>query len=388
VFAGFCAFLTLYAPQPMLPLLLASFHTSANAVSRVITASTIAVAMAAPFAGIVADRLGRKRVIVPAAVLLALPTLLAATSGSLGQLLFWRFWQGVFTPGIFAVTIAYINEEWEEGTGAAMSAYVAGTVLGGFSGRMIGALVAAYSSWRWAFVVLAVLDLLCAAVMWAWLPPDRHVAHPRRQVSTARAMLRHLQNPRLLATYAVGFCVLFTLVATFTYVNFYLAAPPFHLKTAALGLLFVVYLVGAVITPIAGRAIDRVGHRFALTLAFTGGAAGIALTLTPRIPVVLMGLALCCTGVFIGQSSASSYIGTVASEARAAAVGLYVMFYYLGGSAGAELPGHLWSRGGWLGCVALIASVQLVTIALGWLFWKPEPQPAPEAPPLFLPRTE
>jgi predicted MFS family arabinose efflux permease len=224
-------------------------------------------------------------------------------------------------------------------------------------------------------VVLALLDLVCALVMWAWMPPDRHASGKasRSRAPMARAMLRHLRNPRLLATYAVGFCVLFTLVATFTYVNFYLAAPPFSLSTAALGLLFVVYLVGAVVTPLVGRAIDRMGHRFALTLAFSGGAAGIVLTLEPKLPVVLLGLALCCTGVFIGQSAASSYIGTVATQARAAAVGLYVMFYYIGGSAGAEIPGHFWSRGGWLGCVLLIATVQLLTIVLGAVFWTPAP---------------
>jgi predicted MFS family arabinose efflux permease len=371
VFAGFCAFLTLYAPQPLLPMLSAAFHASATAVSRLITVSTLAVAMAAPFAGVVADRVGRKRVIVPSALLLAAPTFLAAASTGLGQLLFWRFWQGVFTPGIFAVTIAYINEEWDIGAGSAMSAYVAGTVLGGFSGRMVSAIVAGHSSWRGAFIALGLLDVLGGIVMWAWLPADRHSGQARRRVSTARAMLRHLRNPRLAATYGVGFCVLFTLVATFTYVNFYLAAPPFLLSTAALGLLFVVYLVGAVVTPVAGRWIDRLGHRFALTVAFSGGAAGIALTLAHSLPLVMVGLALCCTGVFIGQSSASSYIGTVTGEARAAAVGLYVMFYYIGGSFGAEIPGHLWSRGGWPACVALIGGVQLVTIGVGWAFWRP-----------------
>ncbi|HXS94930.1 MAG TPA: MFS transporter [Candidatus Limnocylindrales bacterium] len=371
VFAGFCAFLTLYAPQPLLPMLREAFHASATAVSRLITVSTLAVAMAAPFAGAVADRIGRKRVIVPSALLLAIPTLLSATAGGLGSLLFWRFWQGVFTPGIFAVTIAYINEEWDTGAGSAMSAYVGGTVLGGFSGRMVSAFVAGHSSWRGAFVALALLDVLGGIAMWAWLPADRMAAtRTRQRVSTVRAMLRHMRNTRLVATYCVGFCVLFTLVAAFTYVNFYLADPPFRLSTAALGLLFVVYLVGAVVTPIAGRSIDRVGHRFALAAAFAVGAAGIVLTLIPHLAIVMAGLALCCTGVFIGQSAASSYIGTVAEEARAAAVGLYVMFYYIGGSFGAELPGHLWSRGGWPACVALIGGVQLATIGIGLAFWR------------------
>ena len=300
VLAGFCAFLTLYAPQPLLPLLAKGLHASAGKIGLVVTISTIAVALTAPFTGIVADRFGRKNVIVPAAFLLAIPTILAGFSGSLGQLLFWRFWQGVFTPGIFAVTIAYINEEWDQGAGAAMSAYVSGTVLGGFSGRMVAALAAAQLSWRWAFVALGVLNLIGGVAIWAWLPQGRRVDRQRRRASTARSMLRHARNPRLLATYAVGFCVLFTLIATFNYINFYLAAPPFRLGTAALGFLFTVYLVGAFVTPLAGRFIDRVGHRFTLALAFGGGIAGICLTLLPSLPAVILGLAMCCTGVFIG----------------------------------------------------------------------------------------
>jgi predicted MFS family arabinose efflux permease len=371
VFAGFCAFLTLYAPQPLLPMLSVTFGVPAAAVVSVITASTIAVALSAPFAGIVADRLGSKHVIVPSAFLLAVATLLSGFSGSIGQLIFWRFWQGVFTPGIFAVIVAYINDEWKEGAGSAMAAYVTGTVLGGFSGRMLAALLAAHGSWRLPFFVLGLLEVLGALAMWAWLPAGGHAAQKRGRVSGMRSMARHLRNPQLLATYAVGLCALFTLVGSFTYVNFYLAAPPFRLSTAALGLVFSVYLVGAVITPFAGRVIDRMGHRFALAMAYTGGIAGILLTLWPDTRVVMAGLALCCTGVFIGQSAASSYIGRVAKEARAAAVGLYVMFYYVGGTLGAAVPGLLWARGGWTACVGLIASVQALTIALALLFWRP-----------------
>jgi hypothetical protein len=112
------------------------------------------------------------------------------------------------------------------------------------------------------------------------------------------------------------------------------------------------------------------GHRFALTMAMAGGAAGISLTLVPHLPFVLAGLAMCCTGVWIAQSSATSYIGTVAREAQWAAVALYVMFYYLGGSFGSEVPGHFWNQGGWPACVALIVAVQLVTVVLGAAFWR------------------
>jgi predicted MFS family arabinose efflux permease len=223
-------------------------------------------------------------------------------------------------------------------------------------------------------VVLGALNALGGLAIWIGLPPGRHFARARRGSPTLRPMLRHLRNPGLLATYAVGFCVMFTLLAAFTYVNFYLAAPPFRLGTQALALLFVVYLVGAVVTPVAGRAIDRVGHRFALIAAFSGGIIGITMTLVHSLPVVMCGLAVCCTGVFIANSAGSSYVGIVAREARAAAVGLYVTFYYTGGSFGSALPGRFWSRGGWPACVALVAAVQVLTIVLALLFWRPSPK--------------
>src|ERR1035438_9876231 len=68
-------------------------------------------------------------------------------------------------------------------------------------------------------------------------------------------------------------------------------------------------LVGAAVTPTAGRAIDRFGHRFALVAAFTSAAAGVCLTLVHSLPVVMVGLTLTCTGVFIANSAGSSYVG-------------------------------------------------------------------------------
>ncbi len=367
VFAGFCAFLDLYAPQPMLPLLARVFHTTPAGVSLTVSLSTLAVALAAPFVGIVADRFGRKQVIVPATVLVAIPTFLAATSTSYRQFLFWRILQGLFTPGIFAVTVAYINEEWKEGVGAAMAAYVTGTVLGGFTGRMLAAVLSMYWTWQGAFVVLGCLNLAGALVIRAWMPPGKRFALPQR--GNAEMILRHLRNPRLLATYSAGFCVLFTMVAVFTYINFHLTEPPFHLNTAQLGLIFGVYLIGAAITPTAGRWIDRFGHRTSITAALLFGILGSALTLLPSLLAVMAGLTLSCTSVFVAQSAASSYVGKVAHEGKGAAIGLYVMFYYLGGSAGAAFPGAFWTAGGWLACVLLIAAVQMITITLTRRYW-------------------
>ncbi len=72
-------------------------------------------------------------------------------------------------------------------------------------------------------------------------------------------MVRHLRDRRLLATYAIGFGVLFNFIATFTYVSFHLAAPPYLFSPTLLGALFFTYLVGSWLVPWIGRAIAMFG---------------------------------------------------------------------------------------------------------------------------------
>jgi predicted MFS family arabinose efflux permease len=274
---------------------------------------------------------------------------------------------------VIAVTLAYIHEEWPAGSvGRATAAYVSGTVFGGFIGRAIVGVLADRSHWWTGFVVIAAVSFVCAVVVLLTLPRDRQ-GRTRPPPGTAISLRAHATNRELLVTYAVGFCILFTQVAVFTYVTFPLSAPPFGLSSAELGWIFAVYLVGAVITPIAGRWIDRRGARVMIAAAMAIGTAGALLTLAHGLPIVIAGLALCCTSVFIAQSTASSHLGTAARDNRGLAIGLYASCYYLGGTAGSALPALFWNLGGWPACVALIVAVQVATAAIGVGFWEGRP---------------
>jgi len=303
------------------------FHASKVMISLMVTASTLGVALAAPGVGQIADRVGRKRVIVLSASTLGIATLLTATSTTLGALLFWRFIQGVATPGVFSVTTAYVHDEWPPARAAsAISAYVSGTIVGGFSGRVIAGFTAERWGWHWAFIVLGCISIAIAAYLAAYLPAGRKFGHqtaparmPTRMID---AVVDHLRNKQLLAAYAVGSCVLFSLTALFTYVTFHLAAPPFSLSPGSIGSIFVVYLAGAVVTPIVGRRIDKDGYGKMLVRAAVIGAAGALLSLVPNVWAVIAGLAICCSGVFIAQASATTFVGVAAKHNRALALGL------------------------------------------------------------------
>jgi predicted MFS family arabinose efflux permease len=319
----------------------------------------------APVIGMLAESIGRKKVIMPALFAIAVPTLLAATAQSLSALIFWRFMQGLFVPGVIAVIIAYINEEFAGRTGAVMSAYVAGTVFGGFLGRFLTGVIAAHWNWHAAFIVLGVLDLLGALAVRQWLPLATHFVPAQHVFKSLGDTWGHLRNPRLLMICGMGFTVLFSLVGVFTYVNFFLARPPFQLSTAELGSVFLVYLFGCVVTPLAGRFQDRNGFRPTALLAVGMSLGGLLLTLVHWLPAVIAGLAVFSSGIFVSQASATVLTGQVAGRARSSAAGLYVTFYYIGGTMGTALPAWFWLNGGWPACVGLFAAMSLVTLTLG-----------------------
>jgi len=372
--AGFCSFVDLYAPQSILPTIRTLYGVDAGAASHLISATTLAVAIIAPFTGAGADLIGRKRVIVTAMIALIVPTVLVALSTTLSAMVFWRFIQGLLLPPIFVVTVAYIGDEVPaaEATGVA-GIYLSGSCFGGFFGRFLcGILVGPYGT-RGAFLGLAVLTAVAAVGVIVLMPRERQFVASAGPAHVLRHIVNHVLDPRLGAIFAVGFGVLFSFVATFTYVNFHLAAPPFDLSAAALGTIFVVYLVGVATTPLAGRLVRRFGRR-PLVLGVLGiWICGLLLTLTGSLTVIIAGLAICAGCGFIVQTSATASVAVSAQRARSSAVGLYVTCYYVGGSLGAVLPGYAWDRAGWPGCVAIVIVMLLILAAIVLRFWRERP---------------
>ncbi len=386
VFAAFLcgafAFLNLYCTQPLLPLLSRLYHASEARVSLTISASTLGVAVSAILLAIFAERVNRKKMIVSSMTVLALCTILTSTASSLMQLAAWRLLQGLVTPGIFIITIAYITEEWPPHlVPRVMSFYVAGTVFGGFLGRISGGQLAERFGWRSVFLVLGVAGFLGAVITLRLLRPAKTRPQAPRQQSRLAPILGNLHNPRLLATFGIGFCMLFTLVSVFSYITFYLAAPPFHLSTSELSWLFTVYLFGLVATLLAGTVLVRIGLRHGMIFAVLLCLTGVLLTLIPSLLAVGFGLAIASSGVFIAQTCANSFLRDASSaSSRVSAAGMYICSYYIGGTAGGLLPGLLWNLYGWPGCAALTSSLLVLAGLLaffGWRAQRPVADPIP-----------
>jgi YNFM family putative membrane transporter len=356
--AGFTAFVNVYALQSVLPVLADVYQTDSSSVSLAVSATTLAVALASPFAGWLVGRMTRGNLTKVSVGGLVFCGFQVALADSLETLILWRFLQGLFLPILIAGVLAFMAQDFaREQLSRATSNYVTWTIVGGFSGRWLAGTIAEGYGWREALFALALANACAGAVLLVTLSdPSSRLAS--RQAPKLRDFFLSLRTRSLRAVYLVGFGSLFTMVGGFTYVTFYLSQAPFHLGSEELGNVFFVYLLGITITPLVGRALNRWGY-----VATVGGAArlaigGLLLTLVPKLGFVIAGLAMLCVAGFGTQACASSFIATLDAGERSVAAGLYLSAYYVGGSLGAFLPGLAWQSMGWIGCVGLLVLTQ------------------------------
>ena len=238
-------------------------------------------------------------------------------------LIVWRFLQGLLLPPIFAVTVAYIGDEWPPARGAGCRRHLhrrikPRRILRPLHSRRCCTISSAGAG---GFLALAALSLAGAVIVALLLPRETGFVRSQGLGASVRQMLRHLKNPQLLATYAIGFGVLFNFIAVFTYVSFHLAAPPYDFSATLLGAIFVTYLVGTVIAPMTGWMVARLGRRWFILTVIAAWAVGALLMLAPPLPLIIAGLILCAACGMLCQTIATGYVTAIAKEGRSSAVG-------------------------------------------------------------------
>jgi predicted MFS family arabinose efflux permease len=330
-----------------------------------VNASTIGMAVAGLAVAFLSRRIDRRRGIVASLALLAVPTALLAAAPDLATFTALRVAQGLCMSSAFTLTLAYLAEHCSASdTAGAFAAYITGNVASNLLGRLMAAALADHLGLAANFAVFALLNLVGAVLVQASLRQATRAAASGAAGPSPLAVWReHLRNAPLRASFAVGFLILFAFIGTFTYVNFVLVRAPFAIGPMALGFVYFVFLPSIATTPAAGRAARRFGTRASFWGALAIAGAGLPLLVLPHLALVLAGLALVAAGTFLAQALATGFVGRAATADRAAASGIYLSCYFLGGLVGSAVLGQVFDRLGWTACVAGIGAA-LVLAAL------------------------
>ncbi|MEM8823014.1 MAG: MFS transporter [Pseudomonadota bacterium] len=367
---AFLTLIDLFGSQALLPTLMETFDVSAARMGVAVNASTIGMAAASLIVAVFARKIDRKRGIWVCLAVLAIPTTLLAHAPDLTTFMALRIAQGVCMSAAFTLTLTYLSEECSlTAVGGAMAAYITGNVASNLFGRLLAAGIAQDFGLAHSFYAFAALNLTGALIAFLYFGakdgPDAHKSEDAGSVVAAWA--DHLSNLRLAAMFGIGFILLFVFVATFTYANSILAGPPFNLPQSQIGLVYFVFVPAILTTPLAAAAVRAYGSGITFSSGLAATLIGLALLLAPWLPAFLLGLALVGAGLFFAQSVATSYVGRVASHDHAAASGLYLAAYYLGGLSGAFLIGRVFETQGWAASVGVLA---LLTALAGVLALK------------------
>ncbi len=359
-------FALLYCVQPLLPVFSGVFGISAARASLSLSMTTLPLAFAMLGASVMSDRVGRKGVMVASLLGSAVLCGLCAAAPGFAGLVAIRALMGLSLSGLPAVAMAYVTEEMSpDAAGLGMGVYIGGSAIGGMSGRLLSAVLAAHFGWRASLGAIAATGLVCGVLLWRFLPASRHFT--ARAVSARHcvaAMAAHMRTPVLPFLFAEGFLLMGGFVAVYNYVGYRLLAPPYGLSQGRIGLIFSVYLVGVASSAVMGNLALRLGRRRVMAGNIVAFMAGVVVTLAHPVWAVVLGVAGVTAGFFGAHSVASAWVGFAARGGRAQASALYLFAYYAGSSLTGSGLGLVFSQAGWPGIVLAVGLLGLLALAV------------------------
>jgi len=162
-----------------LPHMQASLSATQDTINWVLTSYIVASAIALPISGWLADRVGRKRLLLISVVVFTAASVACATATSLGEMVLFRALQGVggaFIVPLAQATLFDINPR--EKHGQAMALFGGGVMIGPILGPVLGGWLTDNYNWRWVFLVNLPVGIICILIMSQFMPEGEK--HKRR----------------------------------------------------------------------------------------------------------------------------------------------------------------------------------------------------------------
>ncbi len=344
-FATVVTFCSLYAAQPIQPLLKSEFQLS-NFQAILFTTLMMAPLGIAPLVyGYILESFSAKVMLRWALLIFGVLELFFASADNYFTLLALRGIQGLMIPAILTSLMTYISyTSPSDRVQHNIAAYIAATILGGFLGRFLSGFCADHFGWRFFFYALGLLLILNSFLL-KGMAQNAKLQYARPRPGEIYTLLR---SRPFIWIYAAIFCLFFVFAALMNFLPFELKRINPASRETGIGLLYLGYSMGLLVS-LNSRRIIRIfgGEVSAITFGIVVFALGTLVFMVEEYLVLFSGMFVFCAGLFTAHSLLSGLVNKLALENKAIANGLYISFYYTGGTLGSVLPGAVFQRYGW-----------------------------------------
>lgn len=345
---GLAIFSSTMAKNPALPLFIRSMGVPVSTVGFIAAASTVVGIVVSLPAGILSDIIGRRRVILMAAIVFATAPFLYLLITSPWQLVLVRIYHGLATAILGPVAMAAVADTFEKGRGERMGWYSSATMVGRFLAPFVGGILIFGEDFRWVYLAdgfAGVLALIAAIrlPLATTTSDSMREAVKRQQGKYSQEIAFVFRHPGILATSIIEAVQYFAFgcLETFLpiYLNEKLAYPAWKI-----GILFTTQILAATLTkPIMGRLSDRYGRipMIVSGLALGGITTGIML-LSSNYLIIMVLIAMFGLGLATVTASTSALVADLArSQSRGGALGILSSIMDIGHSSGPMVTGVL-----------------------------------------------
>ncbi|WP_251329177.1 MFS transporter [Haloplanus pelagicus] len=372
--AFFVTMVARLAPSPLVPGIIDAFGVTTGTVGVALSGMWAAYALFQFPGGVIADRIGERRVILLAMAGIAAASLALASAPTFAVFAVAAVALGGAAGLYFTAGTSFLTAQFDD-TGRALGIHEIGASSAGLIAPVASAAAATRFGWRAGVLVPAVVAPV-VLVLFAWrvprTPPSGDGAVVDR--TTPRRLIGLLTRP------SIAFTTALAMVAFFTWQSFASFFPTFlrahvGLATGRASLVFgAVFALTLVTAPVLGWLSDTTGRDPALGASFLAGVAGYACFLFgDGGPVaVVAGTGLVALGLSWPGVVNSRFMDHLAADERGTGFGLVRTVLLLVSSLGSGVTGTVAEEVGWFaaygliaGLLALLVVVLLLTRTLG-----------------------
>lgn len=354
-FCTVITFCSLYAAQPIQPVFQHEFALTSFQAILFTTLMMLPLGFAPMFYGVLLESLSARLIVRTAVLLLGGLELVFSQTSNYLLLLILRGLQGMVIPAILTSLVSYISfTAPREDVQTAIARYIAATILGGFLGRFLSGLCTDLFGWRFFFFLLGAL-LLWAFFLLRTLEKDANLAYSRPKAAEVMELIR---QPQFFWLYCTIFAVFFVFAGLLNFLPFQLKAINPAFRETGIGFMYFGYVMGILVSLNVRRMISLFGSE--TKVAMSGlflYIVGICGFMIPDHRAMFLAMFVFCTGMFMAHALLSGYVNTLAKSKKGIANGVYISFYYLGGTIGSFAPGALYECCGWKVFLASLIAV-------------------------------